>query len=118
MHLDALLIRTFALIYSGKYQKESELLLIIVGYWFSTGSLRSYIVCVHRFREMLPGTTLDCRASDPVLKDKTRPMVARLGPRELELLREVAEKCGLTRSALARRLVVNALLELNAKCST
>jgi len=61
---------------------------------------------------MLPGTTLDRRAYDPKLKTKTPPLVARLGPRELDLLQVMAKKFGLTRSALARRLVVKELIAL------
>ena len=61
---------------------------------------------------MLPGTTLDRRASDPELKAKTPLMVARLGPQELALLQELAEEFGMTRSNLARRLVVKGLVEL------
>jgi hypothetical protein len=61
---------------------------------------------------MLPGTTIDRVCFDPKLREKTPPLVARLGPTELALLREKAERFGLTRSALARRLVVKGLLEL------
>ena len=39
-------------------------------------------------------------------------MVARLGPQELALLQEIAEEFGMTRSNLARRLVVKGLVEL------
>ena len=61
---------------------------------------------------MLPGTTLDKRAYDPIMKAKTPPLVARLGPNELDLLKVMAKKFGLTRSALARRLVVKELIAL------
>jgi len=61
---------------------------------------------------MLPGTTLDPRSYDPVLKAKTPPLVARLGPVELNLLRQMADELGITRSTLARRLVVKGLVEL------
>jgi hypothetical protein len=61
---------------------------------------------------MLPGTTLDPRSYDPDLKAKTPPLVARLGPKELDLLRQMAHEFGTTRSALARRLVVKGLVEL------
>ena len=61
---------------------------------------------------MLPGTTLDRVCYDPKLRQKTPPLVARLGPTELALLREKAEQFGLTRSALARRLLVQGLLDL------
>ena len=62
---------------------------------------------------MLPGTTLDPRSYDPELKAKTPPLSARLGPAELDLLRLMADKFGTTRSALARRLVVQGLIELS-----
>jgi hypothetical protein len=62
--------------------------------------------------EMLPGTTLDPRSYDPALRAKTPPLVARLGPGELDLLRQMADEFGTTRSALARRLVVKGLVEL------
>lgn len=61
---------------------------------------------------MLPGTTLDPQASDPELKAKTPPVAARLGPQELHLLRQMAEEFGLTRSTLARRLLVKGLIAL------
>lgn len=69
----------------------------------------------HAPEEMLPGTTLDPFSYDPELKAKTPPLVARLGPGELELLRQTADEFGITRSALARRLVVAGLLELRSK---
>ena len=68
--------------------------------------------CTQRLREMLPGTTLDWRSYDPGLGSRSLPLVARLGPTELDLLRQLAEEFGLTRSALARRLVVKGLVEL------
>jgi hypothetical protein len=61
---------------------------------------------------MLPGTTLDPRSYDPELKAKTPPLSTRLGPKELDLLRQMAEEFETTRSALARRLLVRALLDL------
>lgn len=64
---------------------------------------------------MLPGTTIDRVCFDPKLREKTPPLVARLGPTELALLREMAELFGLKRSALARRLVVQALLDLQVQ---
>lgn len=61
---------------------------------------------------MLPGTTIDRVCFDPELRAKTPPLVARLGPQELALLRATAERLGLSRSGLARRLLVQGLLEL------
>ena len=61
---------------------------------------------------MLPGMTLDRRSYDPELGSKSPPLVARLGPEELALLRAMAQEFGITRSALARRLVVKGLVEL------
>jgi hypothetical protein len=61
---------------------------------------------------MLPGTTLDRRSYDPELGEKSMPLSARLGPSELHLLDEMATQIGVTRSNLARRLLVQALLEL------
>ncbi len=61
---------------------------------------------------MLPGTTLDRRSYDPSLGDKSMPLSARLGPTERRLLDEMAAQIGVTRSNLARRLLVQALLEL------
>lgn len=70
------------------------------------------VSCTQRPEEMLPGTTLDPRSYDPARKAKTPPLVARLGPGELDLLRQMADEFGTTRSALARRLVVKGLVEL------
>jgi hypothetical protein len=61
---------------------------------------------------MLPGTTLDRRSYDPALGDKSMPLSARLGPAEMRLLDEMAARAKTSRSNLARRLLVQALIEL------
>lgn len=61
---------------------------------------------------MLPGMTLDARASDPVLIKKTPPIATRLGPQEMRLLAEMAVEFETTRSNLARRLLVERLVQL------
>ena len=61
---------------------------------------------------VLPGKVLDQRASDPWLIDKTPVLSARLGPKEMLLLREFADELGISRSLLARRLVVQGLIAL------
>ena len=61
---------------------------------------------------MLPGMTLDPRAYDPMLKAKTPPLSTRLGPKEMNLLTNLAAEFNLTRSNLTRRLLVEGLLEL------
>jgi hypothetical protein len=61
---------------------------------------------------MLPGTTLDRRSYDPALGKKSMPLSARLGPTERRLLDEMAAQLNTSRSNLARRLLVQALLEL------
>jgi hypothetical protein len=64
---------------------------------------------------MLPGMTLDPRAYDPVLKAKTPPLSTRLGPEETKLLTKLAAEFNLTRSNLARRLLVEGLLALRGR---
>ena len=61
---------------------------------------------------MLPGTTLDRRSYDPALGKESMPLSARLGPTERRLLDEMAAQLNTSRSNLARRLLVQALLEL------
>lgn len=61
------------------------------------------------------GATLDDRASDPQLIEKTLPVVSRMGPAELELLKSMAERHRMTRSKLTRVLVVKGLLELQQR---
>ncbi len=61
---------------------------------------------------VLPGRVLDARASDPELVEKTPVVSTRLGPAEMDLLRDMAMQIGVTRSNLTRRLLVQALLEL------
>lgn len=46
------------------------------------------------------------------MKAKTPPLTARLGPQESALLQAMATEFNTTRSALARRLVVQGLVEL------
>jgi hypothetical protein len=47
--------------------------------------------------------------------EKSMPLCARLGPEELSLLRAMAEEFDTSRSNLARRLLVQALIELRHK---
>jgi hypothetical protein len=61
---------------------------------------------------MLPGTTLDRRSYDPTLGERSMPLSARLGPKELRLLDLIAAQLNTSRSNLARRLLVQALIEL------
>ena len=64
---------------------------------------------------MIPGMTLDQRSYDPVLKSKTPPLSTRLGPEETKLLTKLAADFNLTRSNLARRLLVEGLLQLQRR---
>jgi hypothetical protein len=61
---------------------------------------------------VLPGRTLDHRASDPELIDRTPVLSTRLGPQELCLLTELAAEFNTSRSNLIRLLLVEGLLEL------
>jgi hypothetical protein len=64
---------------------------------------------------LLPGKTIDERSYDPDLKEGTQTVVTRLGPQELALFKQTANNMGLTRSNLARRLIVEGLLALREK---
>ena len=76
--------------------------------WRTGASLRLSIVD----NPMTVGRVLDARASDPELKERSPKVTTRLGNQELALLLELAETHGMTRSSLARRLLVKGLLEL------
>ena len=69
----------------------------------------------HAPQKMLPGMTLDKQAYDLALKAKTPPLSTRLGPEETKLLTKLAAEFNLTRSNLARRLLVEGLLELRGR---
>lgn len=96
---------------------SSQRLIVVHARWIYTPDASRYAMAVHsRLAPMtasfLPGRTLDGRASDPVLIEKTPTLTTRLGPEELQLLHALADEFETTRSNLARRLVVKGLIEL------